>query len=80
MKQYCRYCAFCIHGDAYYCVMFDKLLNERRIKCENHCPEYMGSELGDVDSGKPYRPRELRKRIEYALNLTGKMANERNEK
>lgn len=57
--------------------MFDKLLNERRIKRENHCPEYMGSELGDVDSGKQYRPRGPRKRIEYALNLMEKIANER---
>ena len=60
--------------------MFDKLLNELRIKRENHCPEYIGSELGDVDSGKPYRPRELRKRIDYTINLMDKRIRERNNK
>ena len=40
MKQYCRYCASMINGDAYYCDKFDKVLSEKKIKQVNKCPDY----------------------------------------
>ena len=56
--KYCRYCAFCINGDAYYCTDSDKVLN--RVDRPTNCPDFVMSELGDVDTGKPYKPREPR--------------------
>ena len=57
--KYCRYCAFCINGDAYYCTDRDKVLN--RVDRPTNCPDFVMSELGDVDTGKHYKPRELRR-------------------
>lgn len=54
--KYCRYCAFCICGDAYYCTAFDKELYN--VKRAVNCSEFALSELGDVDTGKPYKPRK----------------------
>ena len=56
-KQYCRYCAFCIDGDALYCTNFDKILTEAQIKRPNKCKDFALSELGDIETGKPYQPR-----------------------
>ena len=57
--KYCRYCAFCINGDAYYCTDRDKVLN--RVDRPTNCPDFVMSELGDVDTGKRYKPREPRR-------------------
>lgn len=54
--KYCRYCAHCICGDAYYCTQFDKVLTN--VKSAVSCSEFVLSELGDVDTGKQYSPRE----------------------
>lgn len=58
MKQYCRYCAFCFEGDVFFCGEHDKVLSERSIKRENHCSDFVLSELGDVESGRQYKPRK----------------------
>ena len=54
--KYCRYCSFCICGDCYYCTAFDKVLN--RVDRATNCESFALSEMGDVDTGKPYKPRE----------------------
>lgn len=54
--KYCRYCAHCTSGDAYYCTEFEKVL--RNIKSAVKCPLFTLSTLGDVDTGKPYKPRK----------------------
>ena len=54
--KYCRYCAFCVNGDCYYCACHDKVLG--RVDRVTSCPDFVMSELGDVDTGKPYKPRE----------------------
>lgn len=54
-KKYCRYCAYCIAGDAYYCNARDKVLN--RVDRVTDCPDFVLSTMGDVDTGKPYNPR-----------------------
>lgn len=59
MKQYCRYCAFChTDFDWHYCTIYEIEMSKKRITRENHCPDFALSELGDVESGKPYRPRK----------------------
>lgn len=60
MKQYCRYCSHCIQGDCFYCTVFDMELTEQRIKQLNKCKEFNLCELGDVESGRQYKPRKLR--------------------
>lgn len=55
-RNYCRYCAFCISGDAYYCTNFDKVINS--VKSATSCSSFALSALGDVDTGKHYEPRE----------------------
>lgn len=56
-KQYCRYCAWCIDGDAFYCTDHDVVLSETQIKRPNKCKDFALSELGDIETGKPYHPR-----------------------
>lgn len=58
MKQYCKFCCRCFLGDVYYCNAFDKVLTDSGIKHPNNCKEFILSEFGDVDTGKPYKPRE----------------------
>ena len=58
--KYSRYCAFCISGDGYYCTEHEKVLSENQVKRINACKEFSLSELGDVDTGKPYSQREHR--------------------
>ena len=57
MKQYCRYCAFCTYGDVAYCGVYEWTMTDGAIRKENHCKSFVYSELGDVESGKQYRPR-----------------------
>ncbi len=54
---YCRYCAFCFDGDCYYCSNFEIVLTEKKIKAARLCEDYAQSELGDVITGRQYRPR-----------------------
>lgn len=60
MKQYCRYCAFCIciRGDyPYYCTVKNAEITKARVMSVNKCDLFALSEAGDVDTGKQYRPR-----------------------
>lgn len=55
MKQYCRYCAFCIQPDDYYCDLKGKFVSGTS---ENRCKDFALSDLGDADgSGRMYKPR-----------------------
>lgn len=58
MRQYCRYCSFCIDGNGLYCTSHEKSLTEKQFRRENHCPEFILSELGDVRTGNQYRPKK----------------------
>ena len=58
MKQYCRYCSFCIPGDCYFCTDHQKVLADGYVRSENRCKDFDLSPLGDVDTGKQYKPRE----------------------
>lgn len=63
MKQYCRYCAFCFDlGDWFGCSNHPKgeepYMTRSRINRENNCPNFGLSDLGDIETGKQYRPRK----------------------
>jgi hypothetical protein len=70
--KYCRYCAFCIVGDCYYCTCKEKELN--RIDRATNCKEFVLSELGDVETGKQYKPREKKAVAEELPQLSFKGA------
>lgn len=57
MSQYCRYCAFCIEGDALYCTDHEKVLTDKQVRMSNRCEDFALSELGDIFTGRPYKPR-----------------------
>ena len=63
MKQYCRYCAFCFDAiDEFRCSNHPECKeprwNRKQINRENHCKNFALSDLGDVETGKQYRPRK----------------------
>lgn len=58
MRQYCRYCAFCIQPDTFYCTALDKQLTSRQVMAVNSCDDFVLSKHGDVETGQTYRPRE----------------------
>lgn len=58
VRQYCRYCSFCCYGDIPYCTFYEKELTDKKIRQQNRCVAFDLSPLGDVESGKQYRPRK----------------------
>lgn len=78
MKQYCRYCAHCFEGDAFYCGEHDTFLSEAKIKRANQCKDFALSDLGDVITSKQYQPRDKRrvKGISSAFLFIDKEVNE----
>ena len=57
MKQYCKYCAFCIEIDSgYYCDDSDDFLTHSAISHANKCKDYAYTDVGAVDTGNPYKP------------------------
>lgn len=57
MTQYCRYCSFCFYGDTAYCTDHEEVLSDRKLRQVNHCKDFDLSPLGDVITGRQYRPR-----------------------
>ena len=66
--KYCRYCAYCISGDCFYCTC--KEIELKHINKSTNCKEFVLSEMGDVETGKQYKPRSTKeKQSEYQLKL-----------
>lgn len=61
MKQYCRYCAYCFEADDFRCSNHpdgkEPHWTREDINRLNHCHNFALSELGDVETGRMYRPR-----------------------
>lgn len=68
MKQYCRYCAFCFEAgdDEFRCSDHpqgkEPHWTRKQINRENRCTNFALSDLGDAETGKPYRPLKERRR------------------
>ena len=62
LKQYCRYCSFCFAADDYRCSNhpngFEPHWTREQINRQNNCPNFDLSPLGDVDTGKMYKPKK----------------------
>ena len=57
--KYCRYCANCItSGDCYYCDEREIVLSYTQIRRPTLCSDFYPSCMGDVDTGKMYRPKK----------------------
>lgn len=57
MKQYCRYCANCVYGDAVWCHELRKIMSESSAKTVNHCKHFVFNEIDVFDLDKKYKPR-----------------------
>lgn len=61
MAQYCRYCAFCFEADDFRCSAMpdgkELHLSREDINKANKCKRFALSDLGDVETGKQYKPR-----------------------
>ena len=62
MKKYCRYCSWCVTGNGNYCTCHDKRLG--RLDRVTNCKDFDLSPLGDVDTGRQYKPRKKREDVE----------------
>lgn len=58
MRQYCRFCAFCISDEGFRCTALDKELTSRKVSAVNKCDDFVLSEYGDCETGQRYHPRE----------------------
>lgn len=62
MKQYCRYCAFCYEVYDFRCSNHPEGKHphwtRKQINRPNNCKNFKLTDLGDVETGKPYRPRK----------------------
>lgn len=64
MKKYCRYCAYCFQADEdeFRCSDHPKgkepHWTRKQINRETNCPHFALSDLGDAETGEPYRPRQ----------------------
>ena len=67
--KFCRYCAWCCYGDAYYCGCYDKPL--KRIDRATNCKEFVESELGDVETGRMYKPRTRKEKVKTLSMMDG---------
>ena len=61
MKQYCRYCTYCIGETDFvgisYCSAKEKEISSNSCKTENHCKEFVFNEIDAFDLDKKYKPR-----------------------
>lgn len=69
MKQYCRYCTYCIGETDFvnvsYCSAKKKEMSSNSAKTVNHCKEFVFNEIDafNIESGR-YKPREKKQRID----------------
>ena len=64
MTQYCRYCSYCFQADENEFRCSDHPKGEephwtrKQINRQNNCPNFDLSDLGDAETGEPYKPRK----------------------
>lgn len=65
MKQYCRYCTYCIGETDFvnvsYCSAKGKEISSNSAKTVNHCKEFVFNEIDAFNIEGRYRPREEKK-------------------
>lgn len=62
MKQYCRYCAYCIGETDFvnvsYCSVKEKEMSSNSCKTENHCKDFAFCEIDAFNCERKYKARE----------------------
>ena len=59
MKQYCRYCANMVCGDANWCDWYERTFSTNQIKRPNKCQGFVFNEIDALgENPHPYKPRE----------------------
>ena len=68
MKQYCRYCAFCVEHDNYICTAGDipHSLTESKIRHSNDCECFADCGI-DIITGKEHTERHTNAMIESIM-------------
>lgn len=66
MKQYCRYCAHLIVGDANYCELKRLTMTDAAAKHTNNCPMFDFLSTDAFDENRVYVPR---RRVEHLQQL-----------
>lgn len=69
MKQYCRYCAYCVIGDAVYCEKHKKVMRERTACVVNKCKDFAFNEIDVFDVHHIYKPKEKKDKTFKQLKL-----------
>lgn len=68
MKQYCRYCTYCIGETDYvnvsYCSAKEKEMSSNSCKTENHCKEFVFNEIDAFNFEHKYKPIQKREKID----------------
>ena len=69
MKQYCRYCAYCVGDTGYvntsYCAAKSKEMSSNTAKRENNCKQFVFNPIDafNIENGR-YKPREKKEKID----------------
>lgn len=73
MKQYCRYCTYCIGETDFvnvsYCSVKEKEMSSNSCKTENHCKEFEYNEIDAFNFEHKYKPIQKRVVDKRQLNL-----------
>ena len=70
MKQYCRYCANLVCGDAAWCEAKKKIISEASAKRPNDCNDFMFNPLDAFgENEKGYQPRKPKDDLNMKLDL-----------
>ena len=74
MKQYCRYCAYMVCGDANYCEVFKETYSTAKIKRVNNCSMFILNPIDALfENERGYRPRKQKhqtdRMYQYELKL-----------
>ena len=75
MKQYCRYCAYCVGETDFvnvsWCDLKQKEMSSNSAKTENHCKDFEFNPIDAFNLEGRYKPQEKRRDNEIKLDARG---------
>lgn len=64
IKQYCRYCGYCVYGDVVWCDKLDKSMAESTAKRANTCKHFIFCESDVFNPEHKYKPLEKKEKFD----------------